>query len=182
MLQNSVKQGLFGFLPMTGTKPRCTCERGGEHHFTFTNYEIRASPSQGKTNANRQILPAATSFPWPNWNYLHIYLFPINVQLSACVQLEMGGQVCLLLRRPFHTGTPRHQPYPDAVLFIYFSILTCWLSSQCHERQADVLQLLSCNCPKLTSLAPDLASSWSHPATNSPLCLPSANLKAAPCI
>lgn len=117
-----MKQGLFGFLPMTGTKPRCTCETGGERHFAFTDYEVRTSPSQGKTNASRQILPAATSFPWPKWNYLHIYLFPINVQLSACVHLEIGGQVC-----PSTWALPGISP----TLMLCFSSISAFSHADC---------------------------------------------------
>lgn len=185
MLWNRVnKEGFFGSLPMTRTSQSVHVERGGQRHFAFTNYEIRTSSSQGKSNARRQILPAATFFSWPKWSYLHIYLFPMNVQLSAWVQLERWWQVCLLLRCPSTWVLPGISP---TLMLLSFSSISAFShadfqSSQCHERRAAVLQLLPCSCPKLSSLPPDIASFWFHPATNSWLCLPSANLKAAPCI
>ena len=63
MLCNSVKQGFFGFLPMTRTGQGIHV--GGvvnaTLHLPIMKFVCR--PARGKANANGQILPAATSFP-----------------------------------------------------------------------------------------------------------------------
>lgn len=94
-------------------------KRGGKCYFGFTDYEICASPSMKKAKAREKIPPAAVLFNWPNHNYLHIYVFPISVWLSTCVQLKIWGQMCLLLKAPFHMGSPSHTsdlPWSGAVL------------------------------------------------------------------
>lgn len=66
-------------------RPKCTHGRGDKCHFAFTNYEIHAWPSREQAKGRRQIPPAAVSFPWPNWNYLRIYLVPsMHSSVLAC--------------------------------------------------------------------------------------------------
>lgn len=106
-------------------RPRCMRRRVVNATLQFTNYEICTSPSRENAKARGKI-PHAASFPWPNWNYLHIYLFPINVWLSACVQLEIWGRACLLLKGPLHMGGPRKGS-------IWPSLIRCRAVKQFHH-------------------------------------------------
>lgn len=149
-------------------RPRCVRRRVVNATLQFTNYEICTSPSRENAKARGKI-PHAASFPWPNWNYLHIYLFPINVWLSACVQLEIWGHVCLLLKGPFPMGSPSLTSdllWSDAEPLNSFTTLTCSLLSSHWPLKAgcpapaSVLQL-----SKISSIAPDLAPDLVSPSS-----------------
>lgn len=116
-----LRQCETGALLNSKNRSRCTWRRGSKCLFAFTSYEMCVSQSREKSKVRGKISQAAVSFPWPNWNYLHICLYPVSLWLSACVQLETWGQVCLLLKGPFHMGSLScisDLPQSDAILLI----------------------------------------------------------------
>lgn len=145
LLCDSVKQGLFGFLP--------TARAGRE-----------------KAKVRETIPPAAVSFPWPNWNHLYIYLFPINVCLSACMQLDILGQAYLLLKGPSLW----------VVLSIYLIYSNHHTQPLAPIQPVAVKGRLPCSSfslaiVQISSMVPDLAPFWLHLAPNTWLCLPLAH-------